>query len=117
REMELDPPTSYQPEVSMKDVLIPGSPSAIAICHYIDHWLVSSAKLMGQEMTDLVDVVNALPEDFVHAPPSTYDPSLCSAPSSAGGELGSGVILWVSEAGSAPLPLRARGRVWGPPGI
>src|SRR5438445_9979369 len=35
RETELDPPTSYQPEASMKDALIPGSPSTIAICHYV----------------------------------------------------------------------------------
>ena len=107
RQMQLDPPTSYQPEASMRDVLIAGAQSSIAICHYIDHWLVSSATLTGQEMTDLASVVNGLPEGFVHAPPSTYDPSLCSEPSSAGGELGSGFLLWVSEAGSAPLPLWA----------
>jgi len=117
RETELDPPTSYQPEASMKDALIPGSPSTIAICHYVDHWLVSSVTLTGQEMTDLVGVVNALPEGFVHAPPSTYDPSICSEPSSAGGELGSGFVLWVSEPGSATTPLWAHVGICGHLGI
>ena len=117
REMELDPLPSYRPGAPMNDVLIPGSPSTIAICHYIDHWLVSSAALTGQEMTDLVGVINALPEGFVHAPPSTYDPSLCSEPSSAGGELGSGFVLWVGEAGSAPLPLWAHVGICGHLGI
>jgi len=117
REMELDPPTSYHPQVSMKDPLIPGSPSTIAICHYVDHWLVSSAALTGQEITDLVRVVNGLPEGFVHAPPSTYAPSLCSEPSSAGGEVGSGFVLWVSETGSPPLPLWAHVGICGHLGI
>jgi len=107
RAMDLDPPASYQPEASLKGALIPGLPSSIAICHYVDNWLVSSATLTGQEMTDLVGVVNGLPEGFDHAPPSTFDPSICSEPSSAGGELGSGFVMWVSEAGSATLPLWA----------
>jgi hypothetical protein len=107
RAMDLDPPASYQPEASLKGALIPGSPSSIAICHYVDHWLVSSATSTGQEMTDLVGVVNGLPEGFVHAPPSTFDPSICSEPSSAGGELGSGLVIWVTEAGSDTLPLWA----------
>ncbi|TMK37064.1 MAG: hypothetical protein E6G58_03595 [Actinobacteria bacterium] len=108
RETELDPPTSYQPGASMKDVLIPGSPSAIAICHYVDNWLASSATVTDQEMTNLISVADGLPEGFVRAPPSTYDPSLCNEPSSSGGELGSGFILWVSESGGdARLPLWA----------
>ena len=107
RAMDLDPPASYQPEASLKGALIPGSPSSIAICHYVDNWLVSSATSTGQEMTDLVGVVNGLPEGFVHAPPSTFDPSICSESSSAGGEVGSGFVLWVSEPGSATVPLWA----------
>jgi hypothetical protein len=116
-EMQLGPPSSYQPDASMHDVLIPGSPSSIAICHYVDHWLVSSTTVAGQEMTNLISVVNGLPEGFVHAPPSTYDPSQCSEPSSAGGELGSGYLLWVSEAGAAPLPLWAHVGICGHLGI
>ena len=117
RELELDPPASYQPKTSMKGVLIPGSPAAIAICHYVDHWLASSATLTGQEMTGLVGVVNELPEGFVHAPPSTYDPSICNEPSSADGEVGSGFVLWVSEADSAPFPLWAHVGICGHLGI
>lgn len=114
-EMQLDPPTSYQPQASMQDTMIPGSPSAIAICHYVDNWLVSSATVTDQEMTDLVGVVNGLPEGFVHAPPSTYDPSECE--SSTGGELGSGFVLWVREADAAPLPLWAHVGICGHLGI
>jgi hypothetical protein len=117
RAMDLDPSASYQPDASMKDAMIPGSPSTIAICHYVDHWLMSSVTLKDQEMTDLVRVVNGLPEGFVHAPPSSYDPSICSEPSSAGGELGSGFVLGVSEPGSATLPLWAHVGICGHLGI
>jgi hypothetical protein len=79
--------------------------------------LVSSVTLRDQEMTDLVRVVNGLPEGFVHAPPSTYDPSFCNEPSSAGGEVGSGFVLWVSEVGSAPFALWAHVGICGHLGI
>lgn len=116
-EMQLDPPTSYQPQTSMQDTMIPGSPSAIAICHYIDHWLVSSATVTDQEMTDLVRLINGLPEGFAHAPPNTYLPSECDEPSSAGGELGSGFVLWVHEPDAAPVPLWAHVGICGHLGI
>lgn len=117
RERQLEPPVSYQPESSMQDVLIPGSASAIAICHYVDNWLVSSATVTGQEMASLVSVVNELPEGFVHAPPASYEPSQCDEPASEGGELGSGYILWVHEADGIAVPLWAHVGICGDLGI
>ncbi len=95
REQELAPPASYEPPATMRDVLIPGSPTAIAICHYVDDWLRSSASLKGEDLSRFADVVNGLEEGFVYAPTDTYDPSFCNEPSTDGGELGAGYVLWV----------------------
>ena len=107
KEMQLDPPASYRPDPSMRAAMIPGAPSAIAVCHFVDNWLVSSATLTDREMTDLVRVANALPEGFVHPPPANYNASQCRTSSAEGGESGGGIVLWVHEGDAAPTPLWA----------
>jgi hypothetical protein len=117
REMQLDPPASYEPPAAMRDVLIPGSPSGIAICHYVDNWLLSSATLTGEGMSNFVGVVNGLQDGSVRAPTDTYDHSMCDEPSTAGGERGSGYILWISGLDPAPVPLWAHVGICGDLGI
>lgn len=116
-EQELAPPASYEPPAAMKDALIPGSPTAIAICHYVDDWLRSSASLEGEDLSRFVDMVNGLEEGFVYAPTDTYDPSLCNEPSSEGGELGAGYVLWVHGIDHEPVPLWAHVGICGGLGI
>lgn len=106
-ETQLDPPPSYVPPASTQVAMIPGSPTSIAICHYVDGWLASSASEMGSEMDDLLRVVNAVPEGFVHPPADTYDPTQCDQSFAGGGERGSGLILWVNEPDAPPAPLWA----------
>jgi hypothetical protein len=117
REMQLDPPASSEPLPAMHEMLIPGSPSAIAICHYGDNWLLSSAKLTGDELSRFVSVVNGLAEGSVHAPADSYDPSFCDEPSTEGGERGSGYIVWVFGIDPAPVPLWAHVGICGDLGI
>jgi hypothetical protein len=115
--MQLEPPASYEPPAVMHDVLIPGSPTAIAICHYVDNWLLSSATLTGEELSTFASVVNGLQEGSVHAPADTYLHSQCHEPSTDGGELGSGYIVWVSGIDQAPVPLWAHVGICGNLGI
>jgi hypothetical protein len=117
REMQLDPPASYEPLPAMHEMLIPGSPSTIAICHYGDNWLLSSVKLTGEELSRFVSMVNGLAEGSVHAPADSYDPSICDEPSTEGGERGSGYIVWLFGIDQAPVPLWAHVGICGDLGI
>jgi hypothetical protein len=117
RESQLEPSGAYEPPASMHDVMIPGSPSSIAICHYVDRWLRSSAMLEGDLLSEFVEVVNGLAEGTAHAPIDTYDPSFCDEPSSEGGELGSGYVLWVHGIEPDPVPLWAHVGICGDLGI
>jgi hypothetical protein len=112
-ETQLEPTSSYEPSAAMYDALIPGSPSAIAICHYVDNWLASSATLTGDRLSSFVRLVNGLPQGFVHAPTDSYLPSSCSKSD----ERGNGYVLWVQGIVDTPIPLWAHVQVCGNLGI
>jgi hypothetical protein len=100
----------------LADEVVTGSPTTITICHYVDNWLASSAKVTGEQMARLVEVVNGLPRGFAYAPTGSYLPSSCNGSASAGGERGSGYIVHVQGDGT-PTTLWAHVGICGPLGI
>ena len=79
--------------------VIPPHVTAIAVCHYVDDWLVSSTTVTGAPMAGLTHLANAAPAGLAHAASSDHLPSICTEPSSDGGEAGSGFVLHAHYAG------------------
>lgn len=118
REFQLQPPFSatvlrgpYNPYV-----IYPGATS-VAICHYEDNWLVSSAMATGTQLTNIVREANTARGGFAHARPADYAESICAEPASRGGEAGSGYILLARNADGATQRLWAHIGSCGPLGI
>jgi hypothetical protein len=100
-------PVPY-PSSQNTGALIPGSPTAVTICHYINYWLASSASLTGDQATTFTNLVNGLQPGFAFPPKGTYLPSTCNRPQRSGYTLmvkgdGTPGLLWARVGLCGPL--------------
>jgi hypothetical protein len=108
RQRVLEPPAHYRPAdpAGLARQLVPPGAGSATLCHYQDNWLVSAAVASGAELAQLTQQANGVPRGYVHASRRDYLPGLCSRPTSAGGERGTGFELTVH------YPQRAAVRLW-----
>jgi hypothetical protein len=118
-ERVLYPPARYRPpdRGELTTAVIPPGPEAIAICHYGDNWLLSSTIATGGQLTELVHRADTGATGYAHAPPGDYLASICTAPTTDGGEAGSGYVLIARYAQRAPVRLWAHIGSCGPLGL
>jgi len=101
----------------VRPYVISPTTTAIAICHYEDNWLVSSAVAAGPQLANIVHAANTAPFGLVHTPRTkgAYDP--CSQSVARGGEAGSGFILLAHDLDGTTQRLWAHIGFCGPLGI
>lgn len=117
-ERRLNPPfSSASVRGPAPPFVISPAATSIAVCHYQDNWLVSSAVATGTELANLVHQANSARRGFAHARPADYSRDICTNLSSRGGEAGSGYILLAHLADGRTQQLWAHIGSCGPLGI